>query len=139
VLLAGWPSPLLSLGDAFAMLRRLFFFLGTRRFDSVPGPDEARRLLRAELHGCEPAARLGSKPALAYDAALRFCWGLTNAAARLHPEESFSEKAWIGLLRFALVAVVGQQLGTNAVGALKTPPFERSVWSVLHSFLNRNV
>ena len=139
VLLAGWPSPLLSLGDALAMLRRLLFFLGTRRFDSVPDPDAARRLLRAELHSYEPVAQLGSKPAQAYETALRFCWGLTNAAARLHQGEPFPEKAWIGLLRYALVAVVGQHLGTNSVGALQAPAFERSAWNMLHSILNRNV
>ena len=137
--LVGWPSPSLTVGEAWSMLRRLLFFLQTHRFDGVTEPQEARRILVEELHAYLPKAQSRDKPAQAYETALRFCWHLTNLAAPLCPGGPFPEEAWSGLLRFALVSVVGQHLGTNAHGALQSAAFERLPWSMLHSFLHRGV
>ncbi len=139
VLLVGWPSPSLKLADALDMLRRLFFTLRTRRYDSVTDPDAVRAFLLAERRNYAAAVKAGSKPALAYESVLRFCLALTNTAARQCPGTALPDKAWVGLLRFATTTVVGQNLGSNAPGALKAPVFERMAWHVLHWLLNGRI
>lgn len=139
VLLVDWPSPSLSLREALTLLRRLFRTLATRQHDSVTDPDVARALLIEERRLCAPDLKLGVRLAQVYDSIYRFCLGLTNTAADHCAGGAFPEKAWTGLLRFATTVVVGQYLGSNAVEARKTPPFERSAWRVLDWLLNGNV
>jgi len=138
VQLVDWPSPALTFDETLALLRRMMFFLLTRRFDSMVKPAVIRRFLLEEIQHYEQLD--SSRPIEMYQTVLRFSWGLMEKALRLCPEGVLPERAWINLLRFATVAVVGENLGTTAAVKLtQTLSLERIVWNMLHYFLGRGI
>ncbi len=138
VQLVNWPALSLELSDVFAMLRRMTFFLLTKRFDSVVDVEAARRFLLAEMYHSKPLA--AQTPVQIYRNILDFTMSLTRRASSLCPEGVFPEKAWIGLLRFATVAVVGQTLGATAATKVNAARLsERFVWDALHRFLGGGI
>lgn len=138
VQLVDWPSPVLTFDEALALLRRMMFFLLTSKFDSMVEPAVIRRFLLEEIQHYEQLD--SSKPVEIYQTVLRFSWGLMAKAQSLCLEEVFQERAWINLLRFATVAVMGEDLGaTAAVKLTQTFSLERIVWNMLHWFLGRGI
>ncbi len=138
VQLVNWPSPTLTFDETLTLLRRMMFFLLTRRFDSMVEPAVVRRFLLEEIQHYEQLD--SSKPIEMYQTVLRFSWGLMEKALRLCPEGVLPERAWINLLRFATVVVVGENLGTTAAVKLtQTLSLERIVWDMLHWFLGRGI
>jgi len=99
-------------------------------------PAVIRRFLLEEIQHYEQLD--SSRPIEMYQTVLRFSWGLMEKALRLCPEGVLPERAWINLLRFATVAVVGENLGTTAAVKLtQTLSLERIVWNMLHYFLGK--
>ena len=135
--LVDWPSPDLELDEAFALLRRMTFFLTTRRFDSMVEQSAIREFLVSELYQYD---KLDTKSSEAYQTMLRFAWRLWESAMQLVSGKVLPEKAWSSLLRFAVVAVVGERLGATAAVELQhsTSP-EKIVWGMLHRFLGKGV
>jgi rhamnosyltransferase len=138
VALVGWPSTTIGVTEVVALLKRLFFFLTTKRFDAVAEVEEARRFFIQERRRYEPLA--DETPVRVWLDTLSFAWGLTDHAARLSREGSFPEGAWIRLLRFALVVTTGHALGTaeTASGDAESP-VERGCWRLLHRCLHTGV
>jgi hypothetical protein len=136
--LVKWPALSLELSEVFAILRRMTFFLLTRRFDSVVDPEAAHEFLRAEMYHSKPL--VAQRPVQIYRSMLEFTMTLTRRAARFCPEGAFPEQAWIDLLRFAAVAVVGQTLGATAATKVNAPRLsEKFVWYALHRFLGGSI
>jgi rhamnosyltransferase len=137
VQLVDWPSPELDLSETFALLRRLSFFLITKRYDQMVEPAAIQRFLEVEKRYYD---RLDTKPAQAYQTILRFSWRLWESAMRLAPGGVLPEEAWSSLLRFAVAAVVGEELGATAGVKLQQPTsLETVVWRMLHRFLGKGV
>jgi len=136
--LVDWPSPDLTPGEVMAILRRMVFFLRTNRFNAVVDPDEARRFLFAEMHNYRELA--GHKPVQIYLDVLGFALAATRRALPFCPKGLFPEGACIQLFRFALVSLVGQNLGANAAAlGEQRPSWERAFWKGLHAVLGRGV
>jgi rhamnosyltransferase len=138
VQLVNWPALSLELSEVFAILRRMTFFLLTKRFDSVVDVEAAHKFLLAEMYHSKPL--VAQKPVQIYRSILEFTMSLTRRASCFCPEGVFPEKAWIGLLRFATVAIVGQTLGATAATKVNAPRFSaKLVWHVLHRFLGASI
>jgi hypothetical protein len=114
------------------------FFLLTRRFDSVVDPKVASEFLLAELYHSK--ALIAQPPIQIYRSVLKLAMSLTRRAAHFCPEGAFPEKAWIGLVRFATAAVVGQSVGATAATRGNTSRLsEKFVWHALHRFLGGSI
>lgn len=138
VRLVDWPSPTLTFIDVAAMLRRMIFFLRTRRFDAMVEPAIIRRFLAAEIYHYEP--QCSAEPARIYLQVLRFALALTDRASSLCSGGTFPHKAWIELFRFAMVTVVGQHLGAAAALTREQSwPHEKVAWNIQHWFLGQGV
>lgn len=135
--LVDWPSAALEFRDLLLILRRIPFFIITSRFDSMVEPQEICGFLQAEIYHYEKLASI--KYYEMYTNALKFAWALMNKALLMLPRGEFPAKAWVHLLRFALVAVTGEGLGTTAAAALKRPLGERMFWKLVDFLLNRGV
>lgn len=137
VQLVDWPAPCLELGEVVEILRRMTFFLLTKRFDSLVDPEAARRFLLAEMH--HYGRLVAHRPARIYKSALDFAMSLTNRATRFCLGGVLPPKAWIDLLRFALVGTVGQNLGADAAATTNRSRLpEKVAWHTLHWFLGRS-
>lgn len=138
VQLVNWPGLSLELSDVFAILRRMTFFLLTKRFDAVVDLEAAYKFLLAEMYHSKPL--VAQRPVQIYRSVLRFTESLTQRATHLCPDGVFPEKAWIDLLRFATVAIVGQTLGATAAAETdESQPFEKVAWHLLHWFLGGSI
>ncbi len=136
--LVAWPCPPMAFGDAVAVLRRIAFFLHTRRFDSIVDPGEMRRFLFLEHLQYDPLE--SSIPAQVYVSVLKFTQVLLDKASSLLPEGMLPERTWGDLLRFASVSVGGQNLGAaTAYTRGQGPARVRFGWNALHWFLDRGV
>lgn len=135
--LVDWPSAGLEFRDLLLILRRIPFFFITNRFDSMTEPRDICGFLQAEIDHYEKLASI--KYYEMYTNALKFAWALMNKALLMMPEEKFPAKAWIHILRFALIAVTGEGLGTTVAAALKRPLGERMFWKLVDFLLNRGV
>lgn len=138
VQLVDWPALCLEWGEVVSILRRMMFFLLTKRFDSVVDPEDARSFLLSEIYRYTPLA--AQRPARIYVNVLEFAVGLTRRATRLCPKGIFPEKAWIDLFRFAVAVIVGQTLGAAATTTMnRSRSFEKAAWHALNWFLSRSV
>lgn len=138
--LTGEFSAALTSRDLLFALRRMLILFVTNKFDSMTEPQEIYNFLREEIDRCDKLASTRYyKYYKMYTNALKFAWALTNKALLMIPDAKFPAKAWIHLLRFAVVAVIGEGLGTTAATKLKRPLSERIVWRLVDSFLNRGV
>ncbi len=136
--LVGWTTTALGLRDVVTLGRRLLFFLTTHRFDSMVDAVEIQSFLGGEVHHYQSLP--ASPPTQVYVTALKFAWGLTESAFKLLPEPRFPPGTWADLLRFALVAVVGESLGSSAVLELEQPfSPERVIWRGIDRFLGEGI
>jgi hypothetical protein len=136
--LVEWPALYLELGDVVAILRRMTFFLLTKRFDSMVEPEDARSFLFSEMAHYKPM--VAQRPVRIYMSILEFALGLTRRATSLCPGGVFPEKAWIDLFRFSTVAIVGQTLGATAAATMnQSQRSEEMVWHALHWLFGRSI
>lgn len=135
--LVNWPSADLKFRDLLLILRRMPFFFITNRFDFMTEPQEISSFLQAEIDHYEKLASI--KYYEVYINALKFSWALMNKALLMIPEKKFPVGAWIHMLRFALIAVIGESLGTTAAVALKRPLGEKMIWKLVNFILNRGI
>lgn len=134
VQLVDWPSPSLKFNEALAVLRRMIFFLLTRKF--MMEPAAIRHFLCTEMQHYDPLD--SSESIRIHQQVLRFSRSLLEKALCFYPEEEFPEEAWINLLRFANVAVVGNNLGATAASMMEQGfSLESIAWNMLHWFLSR--
>lgn len=134
VRLVRWPSPELSLGEALRALRRAFFFALTRRFDPMVQPAAILRFVRSEIKEYETLC--DDRSVTIYVAALQFSKVLLNSALRCCGEEVLPEGAWAELIRFAVVTLVGENLGANIAGRPRETGLpERVMWGTIHKLL----
>jgi glycosyltransferase involved in cell wall biosynthesis len=136
VKLVDWPASPMTGREMFAAVRRLAFFLTTRRFDSFTDPEEIQEFLRAERYHYRDEHP--TEPIRIYQATLGFADAMAQTALQIGPAEGFSEGAWIELFRFALVAVTGQALGAASTRN-QTSAGQRLAWGLLDRLLARGV
>jgi rhamnosyltransferase len=134
--LVNWPSAGFILSDLLLALRRMLFFFTTKRFNSMVRPEEICNFLQAEIDRYEKLASI--KFFDRYVEALKFAWALTNKALPMLPEGKFPEGTWIHLFRFALIAVIGEELGATAA-TLRHSSGRNFVWRFLDAILGRGV
>ena len=137
VRLVDWPPAGLDPGEGLAVLRRLAFFVRTRRFDRVSDVLAGRRFLREELRRYETLDPV--RPTQVYLEALGFGMALTERAARLRADGQFREGEWIRLFRFALAVSTGRALGTSAAARKGASPGVTAFWGGLDQLLGRTV
>lgn len=136
--LVDWPSPGLDLREAVGALRRVLFFAFTRRFDSMVDLKAIRHFVRREKD--EYASLEHDQVAAVYVTALHFSQALLDNALHCCVEESLLPGAWAELVRFAVVTVVGENLGANVADELgRGNRIERLPWLAFHKLLYRGV
>jgi hypothetical protein len=137
VRLVDWPPAGLEPGDALATLRRLHFFVRTRRFDCWCDPQTALQFLWEEMRRYQPLG--SSRPVQVYLAALGFGLGLTERAASLLAGSPFGNGEWVRLFRFALATTVGRALGTTTTAGKGSSREDKAFWAGLERLLHRAV
>jgi rhamnosyltransferase len=136
--LADWPSPELSFPEAWFLIRHMLRVLLTHRFDSVATAEQARQAVQEES-GCTSQVT-PSAADRTWQTAMRFALDLTTEATTLRWGGGFGRLEWVQLYRFAVVNVLGTNLGAAAASVRsQLPGRAKARWNLLHWFLYRGL